>query len=139
MTAGWPHFDPTTVVLIPVKAPDYDANFDACQDWSDPEYHIDDETEAELERLAMESDRSAATTWYRVVDVDGDGDLDSKFKFDVADLELEPDDTHLILRGESSNEPPCTFFGIDSVRVVGGEKNVESEGDKSRGQDKDRR
>ena len=121
VTAGWPYLDPATVELIPVKA-DYDPAFDGCQDWSDPEYRRDAETATELCELAMASDRSASPTWYRMEDVDGDGDFDSKFKFDVADLELEPDDTFLVLRGESSLSD-CTYFGIDSVRVLDGGNN----------------
>lgn len=130
VTAGWPNFELETVELIPIKA-NYDPAFDDCQDWSNPEYRDDPDTALELCRYAMASDRSASPTRYRTEDVDDDGDLDSKFKFVVADLELEPDDTYLILRGES-REGDCTYVGIDSVRVVGGGKNGKSEGSSSR-------
>lgn len=95
-------------------------------------YREDADTALELCELAMQSDRSASPTWYRVEDIDDDGDLDSKFRFDVADLDLEPDDTHLVLRGESSTND-CTYFGIDSVRVLGGGNNGRSEGNSSNG------
>lgn len=129
VTAGYQNFDPTTVELIPVKA-DYDPGFGECQDWSNPDY--DGHTAMELCELALESDRSASPTWYRLEDVDDDGDLDWKFKFDISDLELESDDTFLILRGESSTND-CTYFGIDSVRVLTGRNNGESEGNSSNG------
>ena len=119
--AGWPRFDPSTVELIPVKA-DYDAAFDDCQDWTDPTYNVGSETEMELCQLAASSDRSASPISMVVEDVDDDGDLDSKFRFRVEDLELESDDTHLVLKGESATSD-CTFYAIDSVRVLGGSTN----------------
>lgn len=118
VSAGWPNFDVSTVEFVPV-AGEYDAAFDECQDHADPTCRMGAETAAELCHLAATSDRSASPTWSRVEDVDRDGDLDTKFRFDVADLELTPEDTHLVLRGEST-EADCTYFGIDTVRVVGG-------------------
>lgn len=47
------------------------------------------------------------------------GDLDTKFRFRVEVLELEPDDTFLILVGESTTNG-CTYYAIDGVRDVGG-------------------
>jgi hypothetical protein len=126
VSAGWPNFDVDTVELIPVKG-SYDAAFDCCQDFQDPSYRDDG---AELCELAKTSDRSASPVWHRVEDVDGDGDRDSKFKFEVSDLELEPDDTYLVLKGESSTSD-CTYYGIDSVRVVGGNGGQEKAADAS--------
>lgn len=115
VSAGWPDFEEGTVELIPVKG-SYDAAFGDCQDYENPRYAAGTRTAEELRALAASSDRSATPTWTRVEDVDGDGDLDTKFKFDVSDLELESDDTYLVLKGESSTSD-CTFFAIDSVRA----------------------
>ncbi|ODR79840.1 hypothetical protein BG842_03340 [Haladaptatus sp. W1] len=97
----------------------YDAAFGDCQDFTNVQYNDDTETATKLCELAMTSERSASPTWSRVEDVDGDGDDDTKFKFKVSDLQLESDDTYLILKGEST-DGDCTFLGIDSVRVLGG-------------------
>ena len=118
VAAGWPNFEEGTVELIPVKG-DYEPAFGDCQDFENPRYDTGTRTAEELCALASSSDRSASPTWTRREDVDDDGDLDTAFKFDVSDLELEPDDTYLVLRGESSTSD-CTYFAIDSVRVLGG-------------------
>lgn len=118
VTAGWPNFDVSTVELVPVKA-SYDAAFGRCQDWEAPRYDAGLETATELCELAADADRSASPGWSTVEDVDGDGDPDTKFAFDVSDLDLEADDTYLVLVGESTDSD-CTYVGIDSVRVVDG-------------------
>lgn len=121
VTAGWPNFDVSTVELIPVKG-SYDAAFGDCQDFEDVRYDDDAATATELCELAMTSERSASPIWSSVEDVDGDGDSDSKFKFEISDLQLESDDTYLVLTGESTGSD-CTFLAIDSVRVLGGNEN----------------
>ena len=116
VAAGWPRFVPGTVKLVPVKG-EYDAAFDGCQNYRDPEYHPNC---GALNDLLDGSDgRSAEPFSQRVEDVDGDGDDDTLFKFRTEDLELESDDAYLILVGESTRDG-CRVVGIDSVRVLDG-------------------
>lgn len=132
VTAGWPNFHLSTVELVPVKA-SYDAAFGRCQDWEAPRYDTGPGTATELCELVADADRSASPTGSTVEDVDGDGDLDTKFRFDVSDLDLEADDTYLVLVGESTDSD-CTYVGIDSVRVVGGNGGGQ-DGSEGRGHD----
>lgn len=118
VAAGWPNFDVSTVELIPVKGR-YDAAFGDCQDFEDVQYSKDAATATELCERATTSDRSATPIRSRVELVNDNGVPDSKFKFRVSDLQLESDDTSLILRGEST-DGDCTYLAIDSVRVLGG-------------------
>ena len=114
VAAGLPWFAPGTVELVPVKG-EYDSAFDGCQNYRNPEYDTDCSA---IRDILDESDgRSAVPLSQKVADVDGDGDDDTLFKFRTEDLELEPDDTFLVLVGESTRDG-CTVIGIDSVRVL---------------------
>ncbi|WP_435362058.1 hypothetical protein [Haloarchaeobius sp. DFWS5] len=117
VSAGWPRFEAGSVKLYPVKG-EYDPAFCDCQDFEDQQYRAGVATAEELCTLVQSSNgRYAEPTWSTVEDVDGDGDDDTKFKFDVAALELEPDDRWLVLVGKSADDG-CTYVGIDSVRVL---------------------
>jgi hypothetical protein len=120
VAAGWPHYEPGTVELVPVSeacAEDvgYEPAFDRCQDYQNQQYASDCTT---LEALAAcaSDDRAATPVRSTTEDIDDDGDPDSVFKFETADLELQPDDAYLLLVGESTDGG--RVYGIDSVRVV---------------------
>lgn len=114
VASGWPHFDPETVRLVPIKA-EYDAAFGTCQDYRNPVYRKDSEV---LARLLERSDgRGAEAIRSTVEDADGDGDADTVFKFRTRDIGFEADDTYAILVGETF-VGSCTVLGIDSVRVL---------------------
>ncbi|WP_101295362.1 hypothetical protein [Halegenticoccus soli] len=113
IAAGWPHFDPEKVKFIPTKG-SVDAGFDGCQSFQNPRYDRDCRGIREL--LAERDGRFARPESWAVLDMNGDGTPDTIFTVRVADLELEPDDAHLILAGHDA-EGDCSVIGIDAVDV----------------------
>lgn len=123
VTAGKPGLDDATVELVPVSEAcaervGYDPAFDECQDYRDQQYATNCAPLRDLRRCEADGgDRSASPVRSSAEDADDDGDADTVFKFEIADLELRPDDAYLLLTGESADDD-CRVYGIDSVRIV---------------------
>lgn len=110
VAAGWPGLDPETVALVPSQ-----------EDWGDCSERRSDYAGPDCDTVEdlLADDRYAVPVRAERYDEDGDGDDDWVFKFDKQAVGFREGVESVVLVGRDA-EDDCPVWGVDSVKIVGG-------------------